>query len=113
MTDKRNRLTHHTTGSSVTTVHISCIKCGLVITIRDCCCVAELQDVCVKNDFDDLYIKLTDAGRELKVIHGGVVGVSYQPVTSVRHITNTQHPFGAQALQKPQPQAPQDTAQVC
>ena len=52
------------------------------------------QDVCVKKDFDDLYNKLTDEGRELKIIHGGVVEVSYRPVPTTRNITHTDHPFG-------------------
>jgi len=64
--------------------------------------------VCVKKDFDDLYNKLTDEGRELKVIHGGVVEVSYQPVTSARNITHVEHPFGVQLPQeKPAPEPEQ------
>ena len=66
------------------------------------------QDVCVKKDFDDLYNKLTDEGRELKVIHGGVVEVSHQPVTTARNITHIEHPFGVQLpQQKPAPEPEQ------
>jgi len=71
-----------------------------------------LQDVCVKKDFDDLYNKMTDGGRQLKVIHGGVVEVTYQPVKTTRDITFADHPFGITQLPAPETQTPteQDTA---
>jgi len=51
-----------------------------------------VQDVCVKKDFDDLFNEIVDNERELKVIHGGVVEVSYQPVQTARNVINT-NPF--------------------
>ena len=65
-----------------------------------------MQDVCVKIDFDDLYNKITDDGRELRVIHGGVVEVTYQPVSSARNITLSENPFGTQLPVKPAPAQP-------
>jgi len=62
--------------------------------------------VCVKKDFDDLYNKITDDGRELKVIHGGVVEVTYQPVPTARNITLQEYPFGAPEPEKPAPTEP-------
>jgi len=60
--------------------------------------------VCVKKDFDDLYNKIIDGDepRELTVIHGGVVEVTYQPVRTVRDLTVTEHPFIT--TQPPQPE---------
>jgi len=80
-----------------------------------------LQDVCVKKDFDDLYNKITDEGRELKVVHGGVVEVTYQPLPSARNITLQEYPFGAPLPEKQAPteqeapaEAPvQEGTQVC
>jgi len=59
--------------------------------------------VCVKKDFDDLYNKITDDGRELRVIHGGVVEVTYQPVPSARNITLQENPFGTPESEKQAP----------
>jgi len=67
-----------------------------------------LQDVCVKKDFDDLYNKIIDDGRELKVIHGGVVEVTYQPVPSVRNNTLSEYPFGTPLQEKQAPAVQQD-----
>ena len=74
--------------------------------------------MCVKKDFDDLYYTLTDAGRELKVIHGGVVEVTYQPVPTARNITLKENPFASPVPEKPAPiqqdvaPAPEDIIQV-
>ena len=57
----------------------------------------------MKKEFEELYNNITDAGRELKVIHGGVVEVAYQPVPSVRDNTLTDNPF---IRLLPQPEAP-------
>jgi len=70
-----------------------------------------LQDVCVKKDFDELYNKLGDEGRELKVIHGGVVEVTYQPVPSTRDITLQEFPFGAPPPPPPPPEQPEVPAE--
>jgi len=66
------------------------------------------QDVCVKKDFDDLYSKITDTGREMRVVHGGVVELSYQPVPTARHLALAHHPFGTSPVPEKQTPAEQD-----
>ena len=66
--------------------------------------------MCVKKDFDDLYYTITDSGRELKVIHGGVIEVSYQPVPTTRHVRLVENPFGIQLPEKQAPAAQEDEA---
>ena len=73
------------------------------------CSMCLVQDVCVKKDFDDLYSKMTEDGaRELQVIHGGVVELSYQPLSTARDLTSTVHPFSTE--QAPAPPATDEPA---
>ena len=55
---------------------------------------------------------MTDEGRELKVIHGGVVELSYQPVRTARAaVTLADHPFGTTSqTAAPDTQAPAEQA---
>ena len=63
----------------------------------------------MRKDFDDLYNSMSDAGRELGVVHGGVVQLGYQPLASARDFTLGAHPF---AVKVPPKQATVQTAET-